>query len=169
MVTLRGLHAVKFTSPCKCTKLLRGLQPLASSLRYPSSLPFQSVRVCKIYSRTPQIPRPALTPSQSAASSLGRRGTHPRLPTSYSHCQLAAGLRTLSGWEDPFDCGWFMRSHIKTWQSSAPDASWPRREGDHSTQLTAPPWPRNSSRAWPGCLVSRMRMMLESCANVAKS
>lgn len=45
---------------------------------------------------TPQTPRPALTPNHSPYSPAPRCGTHPMLPTSYSHCQLLTGLRTLS-------------------------------------------------------------------------
>lgn len=45
---------------------------------------------------TPQTPLPALTPNQSPYSPPAKCGTHPRLPTSYSHCQAATGLLTLS-------------------------------------------------------------------------
>lgn len=60
------------------------------------------------------------------------------------------------------------RSQMRTWQSSAPDANVPRLSGDHSIELTEPPWPRSSRRAWPGCRTSRIRMMLESWAKVAR-
>lgn len=56
---------------------------------------------------------------------------------------------------------------MSTWQSSPPEANVPLRNGDHSTELTAPPWPRSSRRAWPGCRTSSIRIMLLSCANVA--
>ena len=63
---------------------------------------------------------------------------------------------------------WFRRSQINTSESSPPDASVPLREGDHSMQLIAAACPRSSSNACPGCRTSRIRMLFESCENVAR-
>ena len=57
---------------------------------------------------------------------------------------------------------------MRTNESSPPDANVPLREGDHSMQLIAAACPRNSSNAWPGCRTSRIRMLFESCENVAR-
>lgn len=167
---------------------------ISSHHHHPITHPFSP------HSLTPHTPRPALTPSHSPYSPVARCGTQPTLPTSYSHCQLATGLRTLSPLPAPapptpaapplpapaapaepgtvpFGAAApppatppaeLMRSQTKTWQSSAPEASVPRRSGDHSTQLRAPEWPRSSRRACPGWRTSRMRMTLESCAKVAR-
>lgn len=63
---------------------------------------------------------------------------------------------------------WFNRSQTRTSESSAPEAKVPRRDGDHSIQLTFAAWPRSSSRAWPGCLTSRIRIIFESWEKVAR-
>jgi hypothetical protein len=63
---------------------------------------------------------------------------------------------------------WLIRSQTRTQQSSPPEANVPRRLGDHSMQFTDAEWPLNSTRAWPGCRTSRMRIRLESWENVAR-
>lgn len=55
-----------------------------------------------------------------------------------------------------------------TRESSPPDARVPRRVGDHSMQFIDDECPLSSSRAWPGCRTSRIRMMLESWENVPR-
>ena len=62
---------------------------------------------------------------------------------------------------------WFRRSQIRTKESSPPDARVPLRDGDHSIQFIAAACPRSSSKAWPGCRTSKIRMLLESWENVA--
>lgn len=81
------------------------------------------------------------------------------LLTSYSHTQLALGPLSVAA-APVWPCGcvplalgkagvlpWFSRSHIKTNESSPPEARVPRLDGDHSMQLMGALWPRKSSRA----------------------
>jgi hypothetical protein len=61
-----------------------------------------------------------------------------------------------------------MRSQIRTRESSPPEASVPRREGDHSMQFMGALCPDNSKRAWPGWRTSRTRITLDSWLKVAR-
>jgi hypothetical protein len=63
---------------------------------------------------------------------------------------------------------WLSRSQISTSESSAPEANVPLREGDHSMQFMAAACPLSSSKACPGCRTSSIRIMFESCENVAR-
>jgi hypothetical protein len=129
-----------------------------------------------LHNCTPQNPRPPQTPNVPIV------GAQLRLLTSNLQSHTALGPRS---WPWPCTCPAVtvcttppaaapvlallpIKSHSKTQQSSAPDASTPLWVLLQSMQFTDAPWPLSSRSAWPGCRTSRTRIKGESWLNVAR-